>query len=77
MLNMFDKSRLGPFHGAGEGFRPLILMESLARDKHSSLLQNYVNYSCKKFYSAGPWTISECYEHFLEEKIVKNLLNQL
>jgi hypothetical protein len=24
-------------------------------DKHSSLLQTFVSYSCKRFYSYGPW----------------------
>jgi hypothetical protein len=27
----------------------------LARDKHSSLLRNFVNYRCKKFHRIGPW----------------------
>ena len=39
-------------------------MESLARDKHSSLLQKYVNYGRKMFYSTGPWLPKlslECY----------------
>ena len=29
-------------------------MERLARDKHSSLLQKFVNYGQKKFYNIGP-----------------------
>jgi len=29
-------------------------LERLARDKHSSLLQKYVNYGHKKFYNTGP-----------------------
>jgi hypothetical protein len=32
-------------------------MERLVRDKHSSLLQKSVNYSCTKFYSTGPWAL--------------------
>jgi hypothetical protein len=31
-------------------------LERLARDKHSSLLRKYVNYSHNKFYSTGPRT---------------------
>ncbi len=31
-------------------------LERLAKDKHSSLLQKYVYYGCKKFYSTGPST---------------------
>jgi hypothetical protein len=30
-------------------------MPYLARDKHSSLLQTFVNYRRKKFYNIGPW----------------------
>ncbi len=30
-------------------------LERLARDKHSRLLRNSVNYDSKKFYSTGPW----------------------
>ncbi len=29
-------------------------LERLARDKHSSLLQKFVNYGQKKFYNIGP-----------------------
>ncbi len=29
-------------------------MERLARNKHSSFLQTFVNYTCKKFYNIGP-----------------------
>jgi hypothetical protein len=29
-------------------------LERLARDKHSSLLQKYVNYDRKRFYSTSP-----------------------
>jgi hypothetical protein len=28
--------------------------ETLAKDKHSNLLQTFANYGCKKFYSIGP-----------------------
>jgi hypothetical protein len=28
----------------------------LAKNKHSSLLQKFINYVNKKFYSTGPWT---------------------
>ncbi len=32
-------------------------LERLAKNKHSNLLQKYVNYVCKKVYSTGPcWT---------------------
>ncbi len=30
-------------------------MESLARDKQSSLIGTFVNYGRKKFYNIGPW----------------------
>jgi hypothetical protein len=30
-------------------------LERLARDKHSSLLQEFVNYGRKKLYNIGPW----------------------
>jgi hypothetical protein len=30
-------------------------LESLAKDKHASLLQALVNYGCKKFFNIGPW----------------------
>ncbi len=36
----------------------------LARDKHSSLLQKYVNYDRKKFYSKGP------------EELIKKFMNE-
>jgi hypothetical protein len=29
-------------------------LERLAGDEHSGILQKYVNYNCKKFYSSGP-----------------------
>ncbi len=29
--------------------------EKIAKDKHSSLLQTFVNYGCKKFYNIGAW----------------------
>jgi hypothetical protein len=32
----------------------LTRLESLARDKHSSLLRKSVNYDRKKFYNIGP-----------------------
>ncbi len=31
------------------------ILEKLARDEHSSLLQKIVTYGCKKFYNIGPW----------------------
>ncbi len=31
------------------------MLEKLARDKHSSLLQTFVNYSRKLFYNIWPW----------------------
>jgi hypothetical protein len=31
------------------------MLETLAMDKHSSLLQKIVNYGCKKFHNIGPW----------------------
>jgi hypothetical protein len=34
----------------------------LARDKHSSLLQTFINYRRTKFYNIGPW--AQCYETF-------------
>jgi hypothetical protein len=34
-------------------------LEKLARDKHSSLVQKFVNYEQKKFYDIGPW--GQCY----------------
>jgi hypothetical protein len=37
-------------------------MESLAKDKHSSLLRKSVNYGRKKFHNIGPWT--HCCETF-------------
>jgi hypothetical protein len=32
-------------------------LESLARDKHSSLIRTFVNYGGKKFYNIGPWEV--------------------
>jgi hypothetical protein len=34
-------------------------LEKLARDKHSILLQKFVNYGRNKFYSTGPWSVSD------------------
>jgi hypothetical protein len=31
-------------------------LESLSREKHSSILETFVNYGCKKFYNIGPRT---------------------
>jgi hypothetical protein len=30
-------------------------LERLARNRHSSLLQKFINYGEKKFYNIGPW----------------------
>ncbi len=35
-------------------------LERLASDKHSCLLQSFVNYDRKRFYSNGPWFTSFC-----------------
>jgi len=35
-------------------------LEKSARDKHSSLSQTFVNYSCKKFCNIGPCTSAYC-----------------
>ncbi len=42
-------------------------LEELSRDKHSSLLQKFVNYRQIKFYNIGPWR--QCYKTFF----VRNL----
>jgi hypothetical protein len=38
------------------------MLERLARDKQSSLLQKSINYGPKKFYGTGPW--GQCYNSF-------------
>jgi hypothetical protein len=49
-----------PFRGSTIGSAPgldhkkLTRLERLARDKHSSVLQKFVTYGCKKFYNIGP-----------------------
>ncbi len=45
---MFHLGRLQPHS------RTFIQLEKLAKDKHSSLLQKFVNYGQKKFYNIGP-----------------------
>jgi hypothetical protein len=35
------------------------MLERLAREKHSSLLQKSVNDGCKEFYSTGPSVMSK------------------
>ncbi len=38
----------------GKASKHLTRLERLAKDKHSSLLQAFVNYDRKKFYNIGP-----------------------
>jgi hypothetical protein len=38
----------------GHSYKHWTSLERPARDKHSSLSQNFVNYGRKKFYSIGP-----------------------
>jgi hypothetical protein len=42
------------------------MLESLAREKHSSLSQKSVNYGRKKFYNIGPWCLG--HKTFLFDK---------
>jgi hypothetical protein len=39
------------------------MLERLARDKHCSLLQKFVNYSRKKFFSIGPGVDLKAFPH--------------
>ncbi len=41
--------------GSGLTNKHLTKLEKLAWDKHSSLLRQFVNYDCKKFYNIVPW----------------------
>jgi hypothetical protein len=42
------------WQGSGLTFKYYIRLERLAGDKHSSFLQKYVNYGCKKFIVHAP-----------------------
>jgi hypothetical protein len=42
--------------GSGLTRKHYAKLESVARDKHSSLLQKSVNYGRNKFYHTGPWS---------------------
>jgi hypothetical protein len=38
------------------------MLERLAREKHSNLLQKFLTYGCKKFYNIGTWC--QAYKNF-------------
>ena len=49
-------------------------MERLAKDKRSSLLQNFVTYNCKRFYNIGPRKLDRTVderERELKENVLK------
>ncbi len=77
-LRFVGKARNVPYSGAPErcfirvvsGFtrKHQTELERLARDKHSSLLQTFVNYGCEKFYKiGGGWSIS-AFNVFIKSK---------
>ncbi len=53
----FRCSTLG--RAPGLTHKHLTILERLAMDKHSSLLQKVVNYDRKKFYMVGSWVVLE------------------
>jgi hypothetical protein len=63
-LNVAGKARSKTYSGAPERCftqvgsyltqKHLNKLERFARDKHSSLLQIFINHGCKKFYIIGP-----------------------
>ncbi len=68
-FNIFGKARSLPSSGAPErsfirvgsdfDFKLQTRLERPARDKHSNLLQTFVNDGCKKLNNIGPWTTSQ------------------
>jgi hypothetical protein len=49
-----------PYHHAGCRYAECrSILERPAKDKHSSLIQKFVNYGLKKFYNIGPRALGE------------------
>jgi hypothetical protein len=62
--------------GSGLTYKHHTRLERLARDKHSSLLQKFVNYGHKKVYRIGPWYVTG-YVTEVRNRAPEFLLNQL